>query len=118
MSNSDSGLLARLPGGQDSHALVNSPNDEFITNAEVLLRPVAKSEGVVLKASPDSNSMPDLWFDYEDEELRSIREWSSGVQSKEVATGLDAIIRFAHTYGHDSHEFSAEPIEEAPEVFQ
>jgi hypothetical protein len=115
MTDSDTGLLARMPEGQDSWALASCPNDRFVSNADTLLRPVAESDGIVLRATPDSDSMPVLWFNYVDETLKVVNEWDSGLVG-DVKTGLDATISFAHTYGHERHKFSAEFAEDAPEV--
>jgi len=87
MTDSDTELLARMPDGQDSWALASCPNDRFVSNADTLLRPVAESDGILLRAAPDSDSMPVLWFNYVDDTLKVVNEWDSGLVG-DVKTGL------------------------------
>lgn len=106
-------LEERLPEDQDAMTLLLDGKDNPMANARTLLEPIANSEDVVLKTSHPHASP--VYFDFDDDGLVAVRV--TGSFETELST-LDAIIAFAHAYGHQGNEVEPVPVEDAPEVFQ
>lgn len=111
--NDTDAVWDRLPDDQDAGTLYHHGKDAPMANAHTLLRPIAESEGVVLKATHEHTSTK--YFAVEDGKLLAASE-NGG--SHRLLTSVDAAVAFAHTYGHDSVDVEPVPVEEAPEVLQ